>query len=140
MTARKRQPPPRPWWEVHAAKLILSGAAAGALVTLWNFSTPFTSSHLPSASQIDVQRVQDDLEKHVDTLGKAVDQTLEVAKAANQAAQASVQYTNDSRLDRLLQQKIQIQDQLVKLPNDAALKGALARTEIDIAKLTAAIK
>lgn len=140
--ARKRQPPapPKSWWEVHAKKLVLVAAGIAAFLALADMSRPVLNSHLPSASQTDVEAVKTGIEGHVDTLKKGLDATLEVAKAANLAAQQSVQQGNDYRLDRLLNQKITLQDQIAKNPNDATAKAALARTEIDIAKLVGEVR
>ncbi len=137
-------PPPAPsqapWeqlFERPGRKIITFVAVLTAVAYMFGWLKPVVDSHMPTASQSDVDMVKKDLEAHVDTLSKAVDQTLGVAKAANTAAQQSVQYTNDSRLDRLLSQKIELEDQAKKSPNDVTLRAALAKTQLDIAKLTA---
>jgi uncharacterized iron-regulated protein len=119
-----------------AQKLIVLAAAVTAVAYLLGAFKPVIDSRLPTASQLDVRELKDDLENHVDTLKKGLDQTLEVAKAANQAAQQSLQQGNDFRLDRLLQQKVDLEGRLRANPADKTSQAALARTIIDIARQT----
>lgn len=142
MSAPKKRLPPH-WSDYipeHTGSKVVAGAAVvTALLYFFGILRPvFESGPLPIPSRAELTVLQKDLEEHVDTLKKGVDETLEVAKAANAQAQNAITQTNDYRLDRLLQQKFQLEEQLKKTPGDAALAASLARTNIDIGKLTAA--
>lgn len=117
--------------------LVALAAVVAALLYLMGVLTPvLTSGPLPVPSRVEVQELHQDLENHVDTLSKTLGEVLEVAKAANQAAQNSLNQSNANRLDRLIQQKTQLEALLQKTPGDPALRQALTRTELDIGAVT----
>lgn len=139
MTPRKAPPPPAKWYEIRANQITLAAGVVAALIYFLGGVKPvLDSGPLPVAGRNELIDLHKDFEGHLTTIDKTLNETLDVAKAANASAQQALSQTTDFRLDRLLQQKIQLEDQLVKVPGDTALKAALARTNIDIAKLTAA--
>jgi rRNA-processing protein FCF1 len=66
---------------------------------------------------------------------KTLDEVLSLATAASVRAEQAVQQSTDNRLDRLLQQRVDLQARSAAAPNDVILKQSLARTDIDIARL-----
>lgn len=141
MTQPKKKAPPT-WHDYvpdHPAhKVITAAAVITAVLYFFGVLKPvFESGPLPIPSRAELVILKADVEGHIDTLNKSVEETLEVAKAANTSAQQAIAQTNDYRLDRLLQLKIQLEEQSSKNPGDATLKASLARTNIDIAKLSA---
>lgn len=133
----RRKPPPK-WFEVRSNQVILAAAALAALTYFFGgLKSVLDSGPLPLSGRTELTDLHKEVEGHIATLDKTLNDTLEVAKTANAQSQAALSITNDYRLDRLLQQKIQLEDQVAKSPGDSALKAALARTNIDIGKLTA---
>lgn len=132
----RRKPPPK-WFEVRSNQVILAAAALAALTYFFGgLKSVLDSGPLPLSGRSELIDLHKDFEGHLTTLDKTLNDTLEVAKTANAQSQAALAQTNDYRLDQLLQQKIQLEDQISKSPGDSALKAALARTDIDIGKLT----
>ena len=66
----------------------------------------------------------------------ALQQTLETAKAANSAAQSSLQQSNDNRLDRLSERRRGLMEVLAKNPGDSVIARLLDQTERDIMSAT----
>lgn len=151
MTApRKRAPPRRPMvqppersWETFFAgnpstKLIAVAAAVTAgLYLLGIFKPVIDSGPLPLPSRIEVEALRKDTTQSLDTVTKGLDATLEVAKAANVAAQNANDQLSIAKLDRLIAQKVQLEALLAMNPQDQTLKQALEHTQIDIGKLAA---
>ncbi len=129
-------PPEAQWWQNRSTQVILGAAVFTALITLFGYLKPvFDSGPLPVPARAEVTAVQKDMEGHVDTLQKALAETLETAKAANITAQQAISQTNDYRLDRLLGQKVEIENQIRQKPSDLSLQTALEHVKRDIDSL-----
>lgn len=134
----KRQPHQQAWEELlygsHATRLVAIAATITALLYLLGVFKPFLDSGpppFPARAEVDTLRTE--------TKG-ALDQTLEVAKAANVAAQQALTAGNENRLTRLMQQSVQIQSLIEMNPENQSLKLLLEQTKAEIARLGAAPK
>lgn len=133
----RRKPAPPKWYASRANQVVLAAAALAALTYFFGALKPVVDSGpMPFPARTELGDLHKDFEGHLNTIDKTLNETLEVARAANTSAQQAISQTNEYRLDRLLQLKIQLEEQIKKSPGDAALKASLARTDIDIGKLT----
>lgn len=152
MTARKqpsrRSAPPTSkeseWYEAligtPAKKWIAVASAAAAIIYLFGLAKPVVDSGpLPVPARSEVTDLQKTTDERFKSTKEGLDATLEVAKAANIAAQNANQKLDQSRLDRLIQQKVQLEG-LLKMNDDPTLKQALEKTQIDIATMVNAIQ
>lgn len=120
------------------ARVMMSLAAvllAGATI-LGFFQPLLASGPLPVPSRAEVDKLRADTEENFKGVKAGLDQTLETAKAANVAAQQSIQQSNEFRLDRLLTQKVQLEEQLSRNPGDIQSRVVLSKTIIEIEKMT----
>jgi hypothetical protein len=135
-TPMRAPPPPAAWWHTRSTQVILGAAAFTALMTLFGYLKPvFDSGPLPVPSRAELGDLHKDFEGHLTTIDKTLNETLEAAKAANVTAQQAISQTNDYRLDRLLGQKMDLEDRIKKNPNDTSLRTALEHVQLDIASL-----
>lgn len=145
MTApRKRAAPPPPkldWDEMlfgSKSKIVLWAGSLTAALYLFGALKPIVDSGpLPLPSRIEIETLRKDTTKSLDSVTKGLDETLEVAKAANVAAQNANDQLSIAKLDRLIAQKVQLEALLAMNPQDQTLKQALEHTQIDIGKLAA---
>lgn len=98
------------------------------------------SGPLPLPSRQEVTTLRADTDKKFDATQHALDATAAAASAANVAAQNALSESNANRLDRLLQQRTNLQTLLRMTPNDPTLQQALTKTDIDIADVTTRIR
>jgi len=125
-------------WGTRASRIVTLGAAFAAVAVIWSgaLRPVLDSGPLPLPSRAEVEKLRQETDEKIIAAKKGLDQTLEVAKAANVAAQQAVADARANRLTRLLQQKVQIESLIAMNPNDVSLKTILEQTTIDIARLT----
>lgn len=134
MRKPKKQPPPPPEWNEFlfgspARTLTAIVAIIGALAYLLGFFRPaLDSGPMPFPSRSELNTLKQETTK-------TLDEVLSLATAASVRAEQAVQQSTDNRLDRLLQQRVDLQARSAAAPNDVILKQSLARTDIDIARL-----
>lgn len=117
-------------WGTPGKKLVTAAAVLTAGLYVLGEFKPLLDSHLPSASQ-------DELKGGLASVKSGLDQTLATATAAAQNAQQALHTSQTAQLDRLLQQRVQLEALINMNPNDTTLKLALEKTNIDISMLTA---
>src|SRR6267154_2625120 len=117
-------------WGSPGKKVVTAAAVVAALLYFAGVFKPVVDSHLPSASQ-------DELNGGLASVKKGLDQTVATATAANQQAQQALRQSQSNQLDRLLAQRVQLEILVNMNPTDATLKSVLERTNIDINRLAA---
>lgn len=134
----KRKPPHEAWQDLlygsSSTKLIAIAATITAFLYLLGVFQPILNSGpppFPARAEVELLRTE--------TKG-GLDETLELAKRANVAAQQALQTGNDNRLTRLLQQSVQLQALIEMSPNDQALRLLLEQTKSEITRLGATMK
>ena len=100
------------------------------------FRPVYTSGPPPFPSRAEVDNLRTETTEQFKGVKIGIDQTLELAKAANIAAQQSIQESRVNRLSRLLQQSVQLQALIEMNPNDLALRQVLEQTKMDIQRLS----
>lgn len=120
------------------AKLVALVTALAALAYIFGLARPvLDSGPMPFPGRAEVGDLRTETTEQFKGVKIGLDQTLELAKAANFAAQQAIQESRVSRLTRLLQQSVQIQALIEMNPTDLALKQILEQTKADIARLSA---
>lgn len=143
--SRRKKPPHQAWEDLlygtSSVKLVAVAATVTAFLYLLGVFKPILDSGpppFPARTEVDQLRV--DTSKGLADTNMGLAETLEVAKAANVAAQQALTAGNENRLTRLLQQSVQIQALIDMNPENQSLKLLLEQTKSEIARLSAAPK
>lgn len=149
MASPRKPPEPLPsafdnmpaWIKSRLNQYMFIAGALAALLYLFGLLKPVVDSGpMPFPARQEVIDSGKAANEKIDTLQKALTETLETAKTANAAAQQALTQTSEFRLDRLLTTKAQLEDQIRRNPNDLSLRTALAHTELDIQNIPMAKK
>lgn len=141
---RKATPAAIAWLDyMHSGTLknitLVAAAGAGIAWLFGNVVQPvYDSGPLPVPSRAELDKLRTETTSTLDGLNKSVANTLEVAKAARMEAQQAVQSSNDARVARLTQQKLQLEATLRMMPGDPVFTDLLARTIQELAKISGA--
>lgn len=142
--ARKKAAPPHEAWQdllygSSSAKLVAIAASVTAALYLFGVFKPLADSGPPPfPARAEVDQLRQDTKQGLADTNMGLAETLEVAKAANVAAQQALIAGNENRLTRLLQQSVQIQSLIDMNPENQSLKLLLEQTKNEIARLSAA--
>lgn len=115
--------------------MLIAGAIAGALYIVGALKPAIDSGPMPFPARSEIGDLENKVNGKLDTVSKSLNEGLEAAKVANQAAQQALTQTTEFRLDRLLQTKASLEDQIRLHPNDQSLRIALEHTKLDIQNL-----
>jgi uncharacterized membrane protein len=118
---------------------IIAGVIAALLyLNSTVFRPVYESGPPPFPSRAEVDKLRTESQQSLVEVNKGLLETVEIAKTARIEAQQAVRNSDDNRLTRLLQQKLQLEATIKAMPNDPVFNDLLARTLQEIARLTAA--